>query len=470
MNASVAGARLERVIATRRAALESLVETDAERIAHACHEMARRFARGGTLVTFGVEAAATDAAHATVEFMHPVIVGKRALPAIAPTNEPTRIADPARLVGGDDIALGIAHGPLQPQVEDFLAKSQARGALTIAMLGAQRAPSPGRSPADYAFAVASDEPQIIQEVQETVYHVLWELVHVFFDHPGLLEDACITCGDVAVEATVVAVHGSNAVIERDGVSEEVAAELVEGVTVGDRVLCHAGVAIERLAGASDLTEAGAAPPSPVGAGDDPSGFLYPFLGGPQRDLESVLSDVRASTLQKSGDVIELRERIDLASIELCAAAVRERLTRGGRLIAFGNGGSATDAQDLVADAAQRGWPAIALNNDSATLTAVANDVGFELVYARQLIALAGARDVAFAVTTSGDSANVLAGLEEAHRRGMLTCALAGYDGGRLGDIEWLDHLLIVASDYIPRIQEAQATMYHLICDLLGEAA
>jgi D-sedoheptulose 7-phosphate isomerase len=433
-------------VAERERVLAGFLEREQDSLARACHEMARAFAKGGMLVPFGGGAAATDAAHVAVEFMHPVIVGKRALPALAPTNDPTGMSSAARLLRGDDIALGLAHGPASPEVEEFLATARERAGLTLAFTGGRPAT------ADYAFAVPSDDPYVVQEVQETTYHVLWELVHVFFEHPGLLDDACVTCGDVAVEAQVVALRNGTAVIERDGAREEVAVELLEDVEVGDRVLCHAGVALERLGPGSTTA-------------DDPAAFLYPFLESGESDLEAVLADVRASTLQKGRDVTELRRQIDVNAIGRCARDVHPRLERGGRLIAFGNGGSSTDAQDAAADCLALGWPAIALTNDPATVTAVGNDVGFDKVFARQLIPLARPDDVALAISTSGSSPNVVAGLEEAHRRGMLTIGITGYDGGRLAVLGWLDHLFVVPSDYIPRLQEAHATIYHL---LLGE--
>jgi D-sedoheptulose 7-phosphate isomerase len=436
-------------IAERERILTEFVNREQERLAHACHDMARAFARGGTLVPFGLGPAATDAAHVAVEFMHPVIVGKRALPALAPTNDPTGASAPERLLGGDDVALGLAHRALPGAVAGFLTHARARGALTIAFAGAGQAPD-----ADYAFVVPSSDADIVQEVQETSYHVLWELVHVFFEHPGLLQDSCITCGDVAVEARVVALHNGSALIEKDGAREEVAVELLDDVAVGDRVLCHAGVALERLGPAPDVEE-------------EPTSFLYPFLDSEESDLGSVLADVRASTLQKGADVVALRRAIDVSEIARCAAVVRERLRRGGRLIAFGNGGSSTDAQDVAADCLALGWPALALTNDVATVTAVGNDVGFDNVFARQLIALGRPDDVALAISTSGSSPNVVAGLEEGHRRGMLTVAITGYDGGRLAELDWLDHLFVVRSDYVPRLQEAHATIYHLLLREVG---
>jgi D-sedoheptulose 7-phosphate isomerase len=442
-------AGLARRIGERERVLASFLEAEQERLARVCHEMALRFARGGTLIPFGTGAAATDAAHVAVEFMHPVIVGKRALPALAPSNDTTGASAAAPVGRPDDIALAIEHGPADPAVDRFVRDARRRGLLTVALTGPR-----GRTDADHVFAVRSHDPRVVQEVQETSYHVLWELVHVFFEHPGLLEESCITCGDVAIETRVVALAGGTATVERYGQREDVAADLVDGVQVGDRVLCHAGVVLERL-GAS--------------AGDDPSGFLYPFLASEQTGLDAVLADVRASTVRKGEDAIALRRAIDVGEIERCAAALRERLSRGGRLLAFGNGGSATDAQDVACDLAALGWPAVALTDDVATITAVGNDVGFDNVFARQLIALARPNDVALAISTSGSSPNVIAGLEEARRRGLLTCALTGYDGGHLAELDWLDHLLIARSDYIPRLQEAHATMYHLLVEAVGSA-
>ncbi len=196
-------------------------------------------------------------------------------------------------------------------------------------------------------------------------------------------------------------------------------------------------------------------------------FLYPFLERGEKDLATVLADAEASTVRKGMDVTVLRRTIDLGAVVAGAEAIRQRLQRGGRVIAFGNGGSSTDAQDLAADCCELGWPAIALTNDPATVTAVGNDVGFDKVFARQLIALGREADVAVAISTSGSSANVVAALEEAHRRSMLTCAITGYDGGRLAELPWLGHLFVVGSDYVPRLQEAHATIYHLLLDAVG---
>lgn len=207
-----------------------------------------------------------------------------------------------------------------------------------------------------------------------------------------------------------------------------------------------------------------------------SGTLYPFLGGGAADEAAVLADVRTSTLRKAADVTELRaallERSGEALVRAAGLAA-ERLRAGGTLLAFGNGGSATDAQDLVADLTgppegRRPLPALCLVADRGMLTAVANDVGFEEVFARQVIAHGREGDVAVGFSTSGRSASVVRGLEEAHHRGLLTVAFAGYDGGVLAEEDRVDALVVAPSSYIPRIQEAHATAYHTFVELVRD--
>lgn len=157
-----------------------------------------------------------------------------------------------------------------------------------------------------------------------------------------------------------------------------------------------------------------------------------------------------------------------------AVAIAARLERGGALIAFGNGGSATDANDLVADcvAPPPGLapvPAISLSTEAATLTAIANDIGSEAIFARQLIAHARPEDVAIGISTSGGSANILAAFAEARKRGLLTVGLVGYDGGRIVAEHLVDYAVVVRSDYIPRIQEVQASVYHVMRGLIEDA-
>jgi D-sedoheptulose 7-phosphate isomerase len=352
-------AAIDELVARRTGANERFFGAEAARIARLCRRMAESFERGGRLLAVGGSPQDwSDAHHIAVEFVHPVIVGKRALPALA----------------------------IDPRDIDWLARTEdlvvSFSPLTIA---------------GEVFEPPTDDPFVRQELGETLYHVLWELVHVYFDHLG-------------------------------------------GSTAG--------------AGAS--------------------GFLYPFLDSEARDLTEVEDDVRASVLMKAHEVAELRLRtVEVARDELFAAAValRETLDGGGTLFAFGNGGSATDAMDLVADfrAAPQGWAprrAIDLTADSAILTALANDIGPDVMFARQLIAYGKSDDAVIALSTSGDSANVIEALAEATRRGLRTIAFVGYDGGRIAADRLADHVVVTPSEHIPRIQEAQATAYHSLRELV----
>ena len=196
-----------------------------------------------------------------------------------------------------------------------------------------------------------------------------------------------------------------------------------------------------------------------------SSFLYPFLDERESDLDAVLEDVRRSVLMKAEEVGALREQTltDNASVLVAAAeALRASFERGGKLLALGNGGSATDAMDVVADFRASGRPAIDLTEDPGILTAIANDIGVEAIFSRQVIAYGGEGDVVLALSTSGNSGNVIHALAEARRRGLLTIAMVGYDGGRVASEELADHVVVTRSEHIPRIQEAQASAYHAL--------
>ena len=203
-----------------------------------------------------------------------------------------------------------------------------------------------------------------------------------------------------------------------------------------------------------------------------SAFLYPFLGQQEHDLEAVVADVRASVLAKAAETGELRVQTlsDGAAVLAAAAAeLRAAFAAGGRLLALGNGGSATDAMDVVADfhAPLDGGPArpaIDLTEDTAILTALANDIGPDAMFARQVIAHGRPGDVLLALSTSGTSGSVIAALEEARRRGLRTIAMVGYDGGRVLSEGLADHVVVSRSEHIPRIQEAQASAYHALQD------
>jgi D-sedoheptulose 7-phosphate isomerase len=191
-------------------------------------------------------------------------------------------------------------------------------------------------------------------------------------------------------------------------------------------------------------------------------FLYPFIEADERDASVLVADLATSARAKMADSKALRAMTlehfgDM--VERAGAEMAERFLRGGRLFAFGNGGSATDAEgtvDLfVRPSGRRPLPAASLADDPAVLTALANDVGVELVFSRQIIAHARADDIAVGFSTSGDSANVLHALEEASRRRLLTIGLCGYEGGKMANSDAVGHCLVVRSESVHRIQETQ---------------
>lgn len=208
--------------------------------------------------------------------------------------------------------------------------------------------------------------------------------------------------------------------------------------------------------------------------------LYPFLypdSAPSRE-SALLAAVRQSTLDKCADVIALRNEMlaeygDL--MEQAADAIAERFAAGGKLLAFGNGGSATDADDAATDCLTpplRAWrtlPAISLPADSATVSALANDVGVASIFVRQIIALGEPGDIALGISTSGSSSNVVAALTEAKRLGMLTVALVGYDGGDIARCGQIDYRFVARREFVPRIQEGHATLWHTLLELVQTA-
>jgi D-sedoheptulose 7-phosphate isomerase len=379
--------RSRRELLRRNEIFKSFFESDAPRLAEACHEMSCRFLAGGRLLAFGNGSAATDAQHVSVEFVHPVIVGKRALPALdlGPDFEKRLPV----VLQPEDMVMGFAFPGADESVERTLQTARERGALTFALTG---------EAGEYSFAPPDEDGFVIQEVFEVLYHVLWETVHVYFEHRE------------------------------------------QGHDVGS------------------------------------SSFLYPFLGKGVQPLEEVVKEVQGSMLQKMQEVNRLRAAAaesEAGAISETALAISERLERGGKLITFGNGGSATDANDLVSDCVEPppGFgtiPAVSLAAEPANITALANDIGTEAIFSRQLIAHARPEDVAIGISTSGGSANILAALVEARKRGLLTVGIVGYDGGRIVGERLADHAVVVRSDYIPRIQEVQASIYHVLRSLIEQ--
>jgi D-sedoheptulose 7-phosphate isomerase len=378
-------AQIGQRLLARNPIFETFFASEAARLAAACQEMSDRFLRGGRLLAFGQGPYATDAQHVSVEFVHPVIVGKRALPAL----DLSILFQPwlDAILRPDDIVMGFGPPEGDPLVWAALEMARSRKAMTFALPGLQ---------GSYTLAPSADDPFLQQELIELLYHTLWETVHVYFEHREL---------------------GHN-----------------------------------------------------VGASE----FLYPFLGRDKQATGDVTAEVAQSIQMKASDDARLRAQVALEQSEAignAVTAINERLRRGGKLIIFGNGGSATDANDFAIDciAPPSGWkpiPAVSLALEPANITAISNDVGVEVVFLRQLIAQAQPDDVVVAISTSGGSRNIIMALEEARKRNLLSVALLGYDGGEILRRGLVDFPLVVRCDYIPRIQEIQASMYHVMRESL----
>ncbi|BBY07805.1 D-sedoheptulose-7-phosphate isomerase [Mycobacterium noviomagense] len=199
--------------------------------------------------------------------------------------------------------------------------------------------------------------------------------------------------------------------------------------------------------------------------EEPTNFLYPFIDAQENDSTSLLADLTASARAKAAESLALRRSTLDENVELLSTAATEmarRFAEGGRLFTFGNGGSCTDSTTLARLFARppigTPLPAWSLTADQAILTALGNDVGFELVFARQLIARAKRGDIAIAMSTSGSSPNLMAGLREARQRDMYTIGFAGYDGGAFAKSEDVDACFVVRSQSVHRIQESQALL------------
>lgn len=379
--ASDLAVQIEQRLLARNALFEAFFAREANRLAEACREMSDRFLRGGRLLAFGRGPYATDAQHVSVEFVHPVIVGKRALPAL----DLSILFQPwlEAILSPDDIVMGFGAPEGDPEVWLALKIARDKQAMTFALPGPEGA---------YTFDPVTPDPFLHQELIEILYHTLWETVHVFFEHREL------------------------------------------GHEVGD------------------------------------AEFLYPFLGQRKQSSSGVMAEVADSIRMKVADDAMLRAQVakeEAESIGNATAAIAERVRQGGQLVIFGNGGSATDANDWAIDCVSppsgyRPVPAVSLSLEPANITAIANDVGTDVIFLRQFIAQARPGDVAVAISTSGGSRNIIAALEEARKRKITTVALLGYDGGEVVRRGLADFPLVVRSDYIPRIQEVQASIYHVI--------
>lgn len=390
----------------RRAAALADLTQQATALALACRDTAERFTRGGRLLVFGNGAATTDAQHVAVEFVHPVIAGKRALPALSLVSDAATLMGVASGQGLDtvyahqlgvlgrpaDIALGLSSDGNCVNVRGGLAAARAAGMLTIGLVGGDGGAIMRNSETDHCLVVASPDPLVVKEGHVTLYHLLWELVHVFFDSP-------------------------------------------------DAPKAAAGVE-----------------------------SLYPFLYGGGTPQADVLEAAAASARHKLRESAELRAQAGVEqgdALASCAATLGAAFDVGACLVAFGNGGSSSDAQDVVhtfmdPPHSARPLPALGLTNDVAVVTALSNDVSFDVVFARQVRAFARSGDIAVALSTSGGSRNVLAALDEAASMGLVTVGMAGYGGGQMAELDSLQHLFAVPSSSVHRVQEVQTTLYHVL--------
>jgi D-sedoheptulose 7-phosphate isomerase len=380
-------AQIEQRLLDRNPQFEEFFARESIRIAEASRAMAERFLQGGRLLAFGRGPYSTDAQHVSVEFVHPVIVGKRALPAL--DLSPMFVPWLEALVHSEDIVMGFGPPDGDTEVQRALTEARARGAMTIALPGSE---------GDYACSPGIHHPFAHQELIEILYHTLWETVHVFLEHREL------------------------------------------GFDTGE------------------------------------AGFLYPFLGQAKQGGTDIVANVAASIRTKVAEDSKLREQVarhEGQHIANATLAIHRRVLNGGKLILFGNGGSATDANDWAIDCvcppfACQPIPAISIAIEPANITAVANDVGVDVVFLRQIIAQARPEDVAIAISTSGGSRNIIAALEEARKRKLLTVALLGNDGGEVVRRGLADFPMVVRSTDIPRIQEVQASIYHVMREAWGE--
>lgn len=198
-------------------------------------------------------------------------------------------------------------------------------------------------------------------------------------------------------------------------------------------------------------------------------FLYPMLDEQERDAPGLLADLARSAESKAVESAKLcAATLTGSSVELegASTAMAAAFQAGGRLFTFGNGGSATDAAGLAAlfasPSAGRSLPARSLSSDTAVLTALANDIGVDALFARQVIAHGRDGDIALGLSTSGGSSNVLAAFAVARRRGMLTIGLAGYGGGAMRTCPDLQHCLAIDAQSVHRTQEAQSALAHAL--------
>lgn len=214
--------------------------------------------------------------------------------------------------------------------------------------------------------------------------------------------------------------------------------------------------------------------------EDFSQSFYPFLHEDNKPPQELMEDLRFSLLEKARESVAVKQRFfDENKDEVLAAslALAKTFHRGRKLLVCGNGGSATDAQHVAVEfmhpitVGRKALPAICLNNDMAMVTAVANDVSFADVFVRQIIALGKEGDALIAISTSGNSENLLHSFQTAQKMNLTTIGFAGDEGGKMEEMKaqgLIDFCFTVPASSIHRIQESHVTLYHIMWDMVHE--
>ena len=191
----------------------------------------------------------------------------------------------------------------------------------------------------------------------------------------------------------------------------------------------------------------------------------------RRRMKDPKAETKAASILR--EAIRIKQEIKkhhIAKIIKISEVIASAIDAGGKILIFGNGGSASDAQHIAAELVGRfqkerkAYPALALTTNTSVLTALANDYSYDIVFARQVAALAAKGDVAIGISTSGKARNVINGIKEAKRRGLKTVVLTGGSGGEL--VHLADSSVVVPSTVTARIQEAHITIAHIICELV----
>ena len=386
--------------------------------------LARAFTSGRALAV-RAPGCEDHAHHVAVEFVHPVVAGARSLPAAAEgastAGPPSSAPSPDPLGAGADARwCHLLIGPPDGGHFDLSIPTSDGDAATM-----------------------------------TGYHLLWELVQVALEHPGLVGGGPTGTGTSRPDTT----RGRAGHPASDGGPHGHRHQPPGGGLSPDTGPASGGNSDGGNHG--DGHSSGGSP-----GGGDSTGFLYPFLDAAESDEANLREALEASAAAKRAESERLAAEAVAANrpaLEAAAALVNGAVAAGRRVLVMGNGGSATDAARLVRLLRARGADAVSLAGDYAVISALANDLGAEAVFARQIEALGTRGDALIGCSTSGASPNLLAAFERASAIGMRTVGISGYGGGAFAGQAGIEVSLAVASDSVHRIQEAEAALIADLC-------